>query len=189
VGWGCHYLAPEAAAHLVPEKINLASPESMASLVWAVLARGMKADCVPVPVEDYIAPWPNMGFELYERARLLALAMGAVEGREQWAKHLVVCTAGATVSVRKAYRRSELAWKERLKQSEIWWKDKTDHWWREYSVQEANAVRWQAQFQDVNTRFGALRKTMAQRESIRYLAPQLVRRILGQMIAIVRGKR
>jgi hypothetical protein len=112
-------------------------------------------------------------------------------------KHLVICSAGATASARTWYRqeirRSELWWKGRLENqmnvSQVWWKEKTDHWWREYSVAEARAARFQAQFEETNRRLGALRNTMAKRESVRYLAPQLVRRIVSQALSLVRGKR
>lgn len=204
IGWGCHYIAAPAAAQLTGLSLDLSTPEAVANLVWRLLAKGVAVECVPVPIEDYASPWPNKAFEVYERAKVLALAHAAIEGREEWMRHLVLCSAGATASARTWYRqeirRSEQWWQERLSKSqdwwknqisvtEAWWKDKTDHWWREFSEAEVRAARYQFQFEETNRRFAALRKTMARRESVRYLAPQLVRRIVSQALSLVRGKR
>ncbi len=197
IGWGCHYLTASAAARLAGLSPDLSGPEEVANLIWRLFAAGASVDCVPVPVEDYVLPWPNKAFEVYERARVLALAEAALENQQEWVKHLVICSAGATASARMWYRqevrRSELWWKERvatlLAESEVWWKDKTNHWWREFSAAEARAVSYQSQLEESARRVASLRKTMAQRDSVRYLAPQLVRRIVGQALALLRGKR
>lgn len=215
VGWGCHYLTAEAARSLAGLKIDLGSAEGVANLLWKLLARGLKTDCVPVPIEDYSAPWPNKAFEVYERARVLTLAETAIDGQAEWVKHLVLSTAGATASARTWYRqeirRSELWWKGRLSHSEnwwteqitafraeteahkikndAWWQEKTDHWWQRYSEQAAEADHWRMEFEQAHARLVALRRLVSQRESVRYLLLQPFRRVAGRILSLGRGKR